>query len=67
MKREAKPRVLDADKARITSILSGLKDDSSFKLTGKKSLEIDEVYAEKIKVKLLVNQQNSISQYINID
>ena len=30
-------------------------------LTGEKSLEIDEVYAEKIKVKVYVNQQNSVS------
>ena len=28
---------------------------------GRKSQEIDEVYAEKIKVKVLVNQQNSVS------
>ena len=43
------PRVLDADKARIAN---GLKNDSSYKLTGEKSLEIDEVYAEKFKVNL---------------
>ena len=29
--------------------------------TGEKSLEIDEVYAKKIKVKVYVNQQNSVS------
>ena len=34
---------------------------SSYKLTGEKSLEIDEVYAEKIKGKVFVNQQNSVS------
>ena len=28
---------------------------------GEKSLEINEVYAEKIKVKVYVNQQNSVS------
>ena len=30
-------------------------------VNGLKSLEIDEVYAEKIKVKVYVNQQNSVS------
>ena len=34
---------------------------SSYEPTGEKSLEIDEVYAEKIKVKVYVNQQNSVS------
>ena len=29
--------------------------------SGEKSLEIDETYAEKIKVKVFVNQQNSVS------
>ena len=38
-----------------------LKNSSSYKPTGEKSLEIDEVYAEKIKVKIYVNQQNSVS------
>ena len=33
----------------------------AYKPTGEKSLEIDEVYAEKIKVKVYVNQQNSVS------
>ena len=37
------------------------KTSSSLKLTGEKSLEIDEVYAKKIKVKVFVNQQNSVS------
>ena len=37
------------------------------KLTGENSFEIDEVYAEKIKVKVFVNQQNSISPYTDID
>ena len=32
-----------------------------------KNLEIDEVHAEKIEVEICVNQQISISQYINID
>ena len=38
-----------------------LKTSSSYKLTGEKGLEIDEVCAEKIKVKIFVNQQNSVS------
>ena len=38
-----------------------LKNSSSYEPTGEKSLEIDEVYAEKIKVKVYVNQQNSVS------
>ena len=44
-----------------------LKNASSYEPTGEKSLEIDEVYAEKIKVKVYVNQQNSVSQYTDID
>ena len=31
IKRKAKPRVLNADKAQIASILNGLKNDSSYK------------------------------------
>ena len=34
---------------------------SSYEPTGEKSLEIGEVYAEKIKVKVYANQQNSVS------
>ena len=41
--------------------VNGLKNSSSNEPTGEKSLEIDEVYAEKIKVKVYVNQQNSVS------
>ena len=38
------------------------------KLTGEKSLDIDKVYAQKIKVKVYANQQNSVlSQYTDID
>ena len=40
--------------------INGLKN-SSYEPTGGKSLEIDEVHAEKIKVKVYVNQQNSVS------
>ena len=40
---------------------NGLKNSSSYELTGEKSLEIDEVIAEKMKVKVYVNQQNSVS------
>ena len=43
------------------NVVNGLKNSSSYTLTGKKSLEIDEVYAEKINVKVYVNQQNSVS------
>ena len=42
-------------------VVNGLKNSSSYELTGEKSLEIDEVYAEKIKVKVYANQQNSVS------
>ena len=38
-----------------------LKNSSSYERTGEKSLKIDEVYTEKIKVKVYVNQQNSVS------
>ena len=43
------------------NVVNGLKNSSSYKLTGEKSLEIDEVYAEKIKVNVYVNQQNSVT------
>ena len=42
------------------NVVNGLKKSSSYEPTGEKSLEIDEVYAEKIKVKVYVNQQNSV-------
>ena len=45
-------KVLDADKARIASILNGLENE--------KSLRIDE--AKKIKVKVFINARNPISQ-----
>ena len=41
------------------NVVNGLKNSSSYEPTGEKSLEIDEVYAKKIKVKVYVNQQNS--------
>ena len=44
-----------------TNVVNGLKNSSSYEPTGEKSLKIDEVYAEKIKVKVYVNQQNSAS------
>ena len=34
------------------NVVNGLKNSSSYELTGEKSLEIDEVYAEKIKIKV---------------
>ena len=43
------------------NVVNGLKNSLSYEPTGEKSLEIDEVYAEKIKVKVYVNQQNSVS------
>ena len=49
------------------SVVNGLKNSSSYEPTGEKSLEIDEVYAEKIKVKVYANRQNSVSQYTDID
>ena len=47
----------DAD----ANVVNGLKNSSSYKPTGEKSLEIDEVYGEKIKVKVYANQLNSVS------
>ena len=41
--------------------VNGLKNSSCYEPTSEKSLEIDEVYAEKIKVKVYESQQNSIS------
>ena len=58
-KLEPKARVCISDTTRTR--VNGLKNSSSYKPTGEKSLEIDEVYAEKIKVKVFVNQQNSVS------
>ena len=49
------------------NVVNGLKNSSSYETTGEKSLEIDEVYAKKIKVKVYVNQQNSVSEYTDID
>ena len=43
------------------NVVNGLKNSSSYEPTGKRILEIDEVYAEKIKVKVYANQQNSVS------
>ena len=43
------------------NVVNGLKNSSSYEPTGEKSLEIDRVYAKKIKVKVYVNQQNSVS------
>ena len=43
------------------NVVNELKNSSSYELTGEKSLEIDEVYVEKIKVKVYANQQNSVS------
>ena len=55
-------RVVSADTNSSRNV-NGLKNSSSYEPTGKKSLEIDEVYAEKIKVRVYVNQQNSVSQF----
>ena len=44
-----------------TNVVNGLKNSSSYEPTGEKSLEIDEVHAEKIKVKVHVNRPNSVS------
>ena len=60
-KLEPKARVCISDTTRTR------KNDSSYELTGRRILEIDEAYAEKIKVKVYVNQQNSVSQYTDID
>ena len=56
-------RVVSADtnSSRRRVVVNGLKNSSSYEPTGEKSLEIDEVYAEKIKVKVYVKQQNSVS------
>ena len=35
--------------------------EPAYEPTGEKSLEIEEVYAEKIKVKVYANRQNSVS------
>ena len=43
------------------NVVNGLKNSSSYEPSGEKSLEIDQVYAEKIKVKVYVNQQISVS------
>ena len=64
-------RVVSADtnssRRRDVNVVYNLKNSSSYKLTGEKSLEFDKVYAEKIRVKVSVNQQNSVSQYIEND
>jgi hypothetical protein len=40
---------------------NNLKNDSSYKFIGEVILKINVVYAEKIKVKVYVNQQESVS------
>ena len=60
-KLEPKARVCMSDTTRTRIVVNGLKNSSSYEPTGKKSLEINKVYAEKIKVKVYVNQQNSVS------
>ena len=50
-------RVVSAD----TNSSRWRENSSSYEPTGEKSLEIVEVYAEKIKVNVYVNQQNSVS------
>ena len=42
-------------------LVKGLKNSSSYEPTSEKCLEIDDVFAVKIKVKVYVNQQNSVS------
>ena len=37
------------------NVVNGLQNSSSYEPTGEKSLEIDQAYAEKIKVKVYVN------------
>ena len=59
---EPKARVCMSDTTRTR-----MSNSSSYEPTGEKSLEIDEVYAEKIKVKVYVNQQNSVSYYTDAD
>ena len=39
------------------NVVNGLKNSSSYKPTSEKSLEMDDVYAEEIKVKVYVNQK----------
>ena len=43
------------------NVVNGLKNSSSYEPTGEKILEIDEVYAEKTKVKVYANQQKAVS------
>ena len=55
-------RVVSADtNSNRRRVVYGLKKSSSYEPTGEKNLVIDEVYAKKIKVKVYVNQQNSVS------
>ena len=56
-------RVVSADLYVNTdaNVVNGLKNSSSYEPTGERILEVNEVYAEKIKVKVYVNQQNSVS------
>ena len=66
-KLEPKARVLIVRYNTDANVVNALKNSSSYEPTGEKSLEIDEVYAEKIKVKVYANQQNSVSLYTDID
>ena len=53
LKAQRSAKDLNAEKAQSASILNGLKNDSSYELTGEKSLHIDEDYAEMSKLKFL--------------
>ena len=57
---DAKPSVLDADKARIASFINGVKNDQCYELIDEEILKIP-VEPEKIKVKIYVNQEKSLS------
>ena len=47
LKLETQPRVLDADKERIASVLNDFKNVQSYELIGEEILKIDEVYTRK--------------------
>ena len=57
----------NADKARTASFINGFKNDQSHELIDEEILKIHEVESEKIKVKVYVNQEKSLSLYKDTD
>ena len=61
LKHEQTPECFISDKARTASVLNGLKNDPSYEFIGEVILKLNVVWAEKIKVKVYVNEHDFLS------